>query len=143
MGLKRVVGLESRKIIGQIVYLYLEEHPHKDRFSASISGIIKVEDRPSDKFYLLKLDEPASRALAHEYVLFHPEVLELKRGLFRKSPKPRSSPGKVSLEDFVLDRDPAYVMLHGRLYGFPKTKPLNQMVLAGYELFILARCTIV
>src|SRR6266702_6315012 len=113
----RVIGLESRKIIGQIVYLHLEEHPYKDRFSASISGITKVEDRPSDKFYLLKLDEPASRALAHEYVLFHPEVLERKRRLFRKSPKPRSSPVKFALVVFVLNLDPAYLMLRGGFDG--------------------------
>src|SRR6266699_263417 len=126
----RVIGLESRKIIGQIVYLHLEEHPYKDRFSASISGITKVEDRPSDKFYLLKLDEPASRALAHEYVLFHPEMLELKRRLFRKSPKSRSSPGKVRLQAYVLAREHADLKHHGRLHGFPATKPLNTMVLA-------------
>jgi hypothetical protein len=116
-------------ITGLRVEMRLEEHLYRKMFSATIVGPVSVVNKPSfDGMYLLKLDGVAAEKLSVNHVLFLPQVYQFHRGLlFRKGrvPGPRD-PDRVSLEKFLLGRNPAIRAIEGRVYTSSHEKGLRE-----------------
>jgi hypothetical protein len=131
---------EPERLLGQTLTMRLEEHPYKIKFVANIEGVATLRNGHDQRLYLLQLDGEPSKQLSHSYVLFHPQFFEYRKKHFLKRSLQSLPPYKPSLEEFVLHRDPTLKGVSGRLYGFPKEKSLDQLVLRNEELFVLARC---
>lgn len=133
---------ESEGILGRTVTMQLEEHPYKKKFVANIEGSATTRNGHDVRLYLLKLDGESSKQLSHNHVLFHPQFSESKKRRFFGKPLQPELRLSRTFEEFVLNRDPTLKAVSGKLYGFPKEKSLDNLVLAKEELFVLAYCRI-
>ncbi len=116
-------------ISGRRVEMRLEEHPYRKTFSVTIVGSVSVAEEPSfDGMYLLKLDGVAAEKLSVSHVSFLPQAYRFHRGFFfRKGriPGPRE-PYRVSLDKFLLSRNPAIRAIEGRVYTSSHEKGLTE-----------------
>lgn len=120
----------------------LEEHHYRKPFSALIVGVGVLSETPSEKFYVMKLEGEPAEQLSRDYVVFYPDTLEFEKHFFKKALGSGGIRYRISMEEFVLNRDPTHVAVKGRLYEFPKRNSFDQMVLASRELVPLVRCRI-
>ena len=114
---------------GLRVQMRLEEHPYRNRFSATVVGPVSVANEPSfDGMYLLKLDANAAEKLSVDYVLFLPQGYRFHREMLSRKgrvPKPKE-PYRASLEKFLASRNPAIRAVDGKVYTTSHEKELRE-----------------
>lgn len=133
--------LES--ILGREVEMHLEEHPYRKGFFATIEASVSVVNEPYfHEMYLLKLDTNAAAKLSVDHILFNPEWYRFRRGIIRRRgrvPKPGEK-YRISLQKFLVSRNPALIGLGGRVYTTTHLEELKKTMTfqTRYEFSMLA-----